>query len=96
MRTDGSVACWGRDLSGQASPPAGEFATVSVGLQHTCGVRTNGTVACWGWDGNGEASPPEGQFISVSPGLRYTCGVRTDGSIECWGTGLEEPNYFEN
>ena len=29
-------------------PPAGEFASVSAGQYHTCGVKTDGSVACWG------------------------------------------------
>ena len=48
MRTDGSVACWGYDRYGQSTTPEGEFASVSAGDRHTCGVRTDGSVACWG------------------------------------------------
>ena len=46
--TDGSVACWGNGDFGQATPPAGEFSSVSAGYGYTCGVRTDGAVACWG------------------------------------------------
>ncbi|MDE2822915.1 MAG: RCC1 domain-containing protein, partial [Chloroflexota bacterium] len=42
------VVCWGNDLYGQATPPEGEFASVSAGRFHTCGVRADGSVACWG------------------------------------------------
>ena len=31
QKTDGSVACWGDDGDGQASPPEGEFTSVSAG-----------------------------------------------------------------
>ena len=48
MRVDGSVACWGDDKYGQATPPEGEFASVSAGRGHTCGVRVDGSVAYWG------------------------------------------------
>ena len=50
---DGSVACWGYDSEGQATPPKGEFASVSAGQYHTCGVRTDGSVACWGIQARG-------------------------------------------
>jgi Ca2+-binding RTX toxin-like protein len=30
IRTDGTLACWGRNLEGQASPPAGTFTAVSA------------------------------------------------------------------
>ena len=59
MRSDGSVACWGSDENGQATPPAGSFVSVSAGNLHTCGVRSDGSVACWGSDENGQATPPE-------------------------------------
>ena len=36
---DGSVECWGANRDGQATPPSGEFASVSAGNEHTCGVR---------------------------------------------------------
>ena len=65
MRSDGSVACWGYDESGQATPPAGSFASVSAGSSHTCGVRSDGSVACWGYNEDGESTPPAGSFVSV-------------------------------
>ena len=48
VQADGTVACWGNDSSGQASPPAGAFAQVSAAEYHTCGLRADDTVACWG------------------------------------------------
>jgi alpha-tubulin suppressor-like RCC1 family protein len=48
VRTDGSLACWGGNYAGQATPPAGAFAQVSAGGGHTCGIRTDGREACWG------------------------------------------------
>ena len=66
-KIDGTVVCWGQDLFGEASPPKGEFVSVSAGWQHhTCGVKTDGTVACWGDGGIGQATAPEGEFASVS------------------------------
>ena len=65
---DGSVKCWGEDEYGQATPPEGQFASVSAWKQHSCGVRAHGSVACWGDDRSGESTPPEGEFASVSAG----------------------------
>ena len=50
VRSNGSVACWGWNESGQATPPAGSFVSVSAGGGHTCGVRSDGSVACWGYE----------------------------------------------
>jgi CSLREA domain-containing protein len=85
VRTDGTLACWGYDGYGQATPPAGTFSQVSAGGYHTCGVRTDGTLACWGSDGDGQATPPAGTFTEISAGYDHTCGVRTDGTLACWG-----------
>ncbi len=66
-------------------PPETEFASVSAGGFHTCGVKTDGSAACWGFDDSGQATPPAGEFVSVSAGGSHNCGVNTDGSVICWG-----------
>ena len=40
------------------TPPSGEFASVSAGRLHTCGVRQDDSVECWGNDDYGQATPP--------------------------------------
>ncbi len=85
VRTDGTLACWGDDTSGQASPPSGTFSQVSSGSSHTCGIRTDRTLACWGANSSGQASPPAGTFSQVSAGGFHTCAVRTNGTLACWG-----------
>ena len=67
-----------------------EFASISAGDEHTCGVGTDGYVGCWGDNLFDEATPPDGTFSSVSAGWNHTCGVRADGSVACWGGGDEE------
>ena len=62
IRTDGTLACWGRNDSGQANPPAGTFTQVSAGGFHTCGLRTDGMLACWGDNTFNQATPPAGTF----------------------------------
>jgi hypothetical protein len=89
VRTDGSVACWGDDSYGKATPPAGTFTQVSAAYHHTCGVRTDGTLACWGGDSYGKATPPAGTFTQVSAGTEHTCGVGTDGTLACWGSNYD-------
>ena len=85
VKSNGSVACWGSNADGRATPPAGSFLSVSARHNHTCGLRSNGSVACWGDDFAGEATPPAGSFLSVSAGWLFTCGVRSNGSVSCWG-----------
>ena len=38
----------GIERGGQSAPPAGRFASVSVGQHYSCGVGVDGTLACWG------------------------------------------------
>jgi hypothetical protein len=60
LRPTGTVACWGLNGNGQATPPAGTFTAVSADHDHTCGMRTNGTAVCWGDNSSGEAIPATG------------------------------------
>ena len=68
VMTNGSVRCWGRNLSGEAgtgapsgyvlepTPVAGldGVTAVAAGARHTCALREDETVACWGDNGTGE------------------------------------------
>ena len=72
------------DVGGQVKKT--EFASVSAGESHTCGVRMDGSVACWGSNEDSQATPPEGEFASVSAGSIHTCGVRVDSSVACSGS----------
>ena len=89
VKEDGSVACWGDDYSGKATPPPSVFTSVSAGRDHTCGLMEDGSITCWG-DDYSALTPtpppmPRGTFTSVSAGWDHTCAVREDGSVACWG-----------
>ena len=86
LKTDGTLACWGDNGEGQATPPDGTFTQVSTGFWHTCGIKTDGTVACWGSNGDRQTTPLTGVFTQVSAGYGHTCGVQTDGTVACWGS----------
>ena len=82
IRTDLTLACWGNDWDGQASPPEGEFVAVDAGWTHTCGIRVGGEATCWG---SPRGKPPRGPFVAVSAGNFHTCGIRPHGGVRCWG-----------
>ena len=67
MATPGPATELTNSKTDDGSTP-GDFASVSAGLDHTCGVGIDGSVACWGDDRLGQATPPEGEFASVSAG----------------------------
>ena len=88
LRPDHVAVCPNANrFHGQAltGAPDGQFAAISSGYRHSCGLRNDGTVACWGDDQFGPYLAPGGQFVEVSAGSSYSCGLRSSGTIECWG-----------
>ena len=88
LRPDHVAVCPNANrFHGQAmtGAPDGQFAAISSGYRHSCGLRNDGTVACWGDDQFGPYLAPGGQFVDVSAGSSYSCGLRSSGTIECWG-----------
>jgi alpha-tubulin suppressor-like RCC1 family protein len=74
------------------------FATVSVGLGHTCGLTAAGAARCWGLNTEGRLGdgtttdraspvPVAGglSFSAVSAGYYHTCGLTAAGAAYCWG-----------
>ena len=82
-----------------AFPVATNWAAVSVGEFHSCGVDADHDLWCWGNDaygqlGRGFQGPsattpvlvsPGGVWADVSARAYKTCATRTDGSLWCWG-----------
>jgi alpha-tubulin suppressor-like RCC1 family protein len=113
VRKIGKLYCWGNDGAGEigdgdtpgyATTPRRigdhqDWANVSAGILHSCGVRKIGKLYCWGSDGNDQigdgdnpttATSPRriGDFLdwaSASAGQYHSCGVRKNGKLYCWG-----------
>ena len=66
-------------------PGEGDFTTVTVGWDHSCGIRRDRTVTCWGDNTKGQAAPPDGEFVALAAGRSHTCGVDARQEIVCWG-----------
>lgn len=84
---DGTVACWGFNPDGRATPPAGVvFTDIESAWAASCGIlKSDHTLQCWGSDGN-ITSAPSGAFRSLSGGDTHMCGLTyTTGSLVCWG-----------
>lgn len=77
----------------------GDWASVSAGFSHACGIRSSGRLFCWGQNDRGQVgdgstsdrlSPtslamlPDG-WVTVSLGARHSCGIREAGDLYCWG-----------
>jgi len=89
VRGDGGIACWGWNVNGQGTPPAGAFRRVATGLNHSCGLRDDNTLACWGYGADGQTAAPAGEFIAVDVGERHSCAITADGGLRCWGMDSE-------
>jgi hypothetical protein len=97
LLSDGSVACWGDNYSGQCTVPGGigtpenPVASVAAGDYHTVALLADGSVACWGWNYYGQCDvppgigTPENPVASVAAGDYHTVAVLADGSVACWG-----------
>ena len=87
IRSNGTLACWGLNWYGEASPPSGTFVAVSAGTIHSCAIKkTDGTIVCWGSNTSGQATPPSGTFVAVGTGGYHTCAIAAAGKIVCWGS----------
>ncbi len=95
LAADKSVACWGDNGDGRATPPAGTFLSISTGIDFACGLKTDRSIACWGENGNGQANAPSGQYLQVSVGEDFACALTVESTLRCWGASdLSGPGIY--
>ncbi len=106
------VFCWGANEKGQLgdgdvesretpAPISGDldFAQVTTGSAHSCGLSRTGEAYCWGANDRGQLgdatttsrSAPvrvagNQTFRSLHAGQYHTCGLTSGGEIACWGS----------
>ncbi len=89
-----------RDAGTLIPPDEGDFTAVTVGWDHSCGIRRDRTVTCWGDNAKGQAAPPDGEFVALAAGRSHTCGIDARQKIVCWGwdgwgaTGAPEGRFL--
>ena len=71
-----------------------EFASVSAGFGHTCGLMRDGSVQCWGSNVDGRAAPA-GRGVRLRQ-RRYPPHVRGEARrlLECWGRIADSTGYL--
>jgi len=81
----GAASCWGRNESGQASPPPQVLDKLAASDGYTCALDQS-AIVCWGL----APSPiPAGSFVEIAAGKSFACALRTDQTIACWGDPLD-------
>jgi alpha-tubulin suppressor-like RCC1 family protein len=114
VKTDGRLFCWGANSNGQLGTNSNEdslipvqeytsatdWAEVSTGDRHTCGLKNDGRIFCWGGAYRSGELGSEVTFTSfellqektlstdwtqLSLGSSHTCALKDDGRVFCWG-----------
>ena len=99
----GVFGCGGDEFTGPPAPEGAiQFAAVTAGYFHSCGLTLAGRAYCWGgntWGTLGDGSrTASNRPVAVAGGLRYTmiesgaghtCGVTESGKVYCWGLNDE-------
>ena len=99
----GVFGCGGDEFTGPPAPDGAiQFAAVTSGYFHSCGLTPAGRAYCWGgntWGTLGDGSrTASNRPVAVAGGLRYTmiesgaghtCGVTESGKVYCWGLNDE-------
>jgi len=89
LKADGTVACWGKNVSGQATTPSGlsSVTQVDAGSNQTIALKSNGTVLCWGDNYYGQSAVPPNlaPCKAVATGENFSMSLTVDGIVRCWG-----------
>jgi hypothetical protein len=64
----------------------GCWAHITVGRDHSCGLKSDGSISCWGCNTNGQHNSPEGSFVAIDSGMTHTCAIDQAGAVSCWGS----------
>jgi hypothetical protein len=96
LQTDGTVAAWGFNLSGQATVPPnlGGVVAISAGATYSMALTTNGTVVVWG----SQLQPPAGltNVTAIAAGGSHSLALNADGTVVSWGTQTTVPAGLSN
>lgn len=82
-----------------ASQTAMQFASLTAGDEHTCGLTTGNGVICWGANGDGQvgdgttfAYRPAVSVATLQSGVQavianggHSCALLSSGGVSCWG-----------
>jgi len=88
LRPTGSVDCWGWNVNGQSSPPAGPFTQNFRRRVHTCGLQPGGRSPAGDTAGYGSAptrARPHLQRQIARGNAPHLRGFASRWTVACWG-----------
>jgi alpha-tubulin suppressor-like RCC1 family protein len=100
VRTDRSLACWGRAVDSPDEendeentvtfPDGARWRSIAVDGTSACGVLTDASLWCTGYVGRMYHEPAQkvgadATWSGVSVAGERSCGLRTDATVWCWG-----------
>ena len=81
----GELHCWGKDQSGQATPPSGTAVEVATNTAGSCALDGSGGLTCWGDALYAEPAPVGGAFAGLAGGDSYMGVLDASGTVNVWG-----------
>ncbi len=98
LAVPGTSTAAGGEATGQRVDA--DWAAISAGSRHSCGIRTNHTLWCWGWNRAGQlglgdlerrTSPTRvgtrTDWVGIVSSYDHTCATRSNHTLWCWGSG---------
>ncbi len=90
LKSDGTLAAWGRNEFGQRDIPAGVSNVVAVagGYGHSLALKSDGTVIAWGFNQYGQTNISGiNNVVAVSAGELHSLVLLADGTAVAQGAG---------
>jgi hypothetical protein len=87
LRSDGSVAAWGNNFSGQVNVPPGLSNVVAIfaGYAVSLALKEDGSIAAWGEPALTNIPPGLSNIATLSAGLDHVLALTRDGHVVSWG-----------
>lgn len=93
LKSDGTVAAWGFDGSGQTTgvpTGLGNVVNIASSSSHSIAIKADGTLAAWGINSYGQTTIPPGlnSVVAVETGAAHSMALKSDGTVVAWGNNL--------
>lgn len=90
LKSDGTVAYWGKDGWGQITIPTGlsGVSAIAACFDHTMALKINGAVVSWGQNQYGQPRVPRSLsgVKAIAAGHQHDLALKTDGTVVAWGS----------